>query len=388
MIFVGRRRRRSSPVAEPRRSDATSTGNIRVLIVDDTPDIRDLIRITLGVEGGFDVVGEAADGQRAIAEAERLRPDLILLDLSMPVMDGLEALPEIGNRAPESQVLVLSGFDARQMGAEATRLGARAYMEKGRIAETLGARIRALFPDRHSMAQVPATPRLEVVKTPASIGEEIISALAHELMNPLTILQGFAMTLRRAAATMPPEAIQQSADAIARGAAHLSSLVQAFSDLRNLEVDTLDLILEERDLGELVAECVSDMAEISQSHPVIVRAQEGVVTRIDSMRVRQVVVNLLSNAAKFSPPGTPIEVDVSASQSQVEISVRDHGPGIPAHRRSELFGKFSRLGSNEKGTGLGLFISRGIARAHGGDLTLAASDGAGCRFVLRLPLSS
>lgn len=383
-------------MGEPRRHEVTPTGSIRVLIVDDTPDIRDLIRIALGIEGGFDVVGEAADGQQAIAEAERLRPDLVLLDLSMPVMDGLEALPEIRVRAPESQVLVLSGFDTRQMGAEAARLGARGYMEKGRIAEKLGPRIRELFPEPHSKKEAHATPRLEVVKTPYLIGEaaeespqeEIISALAHELMNPLTILQGFAMTLRRAAATMPPEAIQQYADAIARGAAHLSSLVQAFSDLRNLEVDTLDLILEERDLGELVAECVSDMAEISQSHPVIVRAQDGVVARVDCMRVRQVIVNLLSNAAKFSPPGTHIEVDVSASQSQVEISVRDHGPGISAHRMSELFGKFSRLGSNEKGTGLGLFISRGIARAHGGDLTLAASDGAGCRFVLRLPLSS
>ncbi|HVT78201.1 MAG TPA: response regulator, partial [Acidimicrobiales bacterium] len=124
------------------------TATVRVLVVDDVPDIRKLIRMTLERVGPFDVVGEAGDGQFAIVEAARLKPDIVLLDLSMPIMDGLEALPEILAASPESKVLVLSGFTAGEMGDEAIRLGAAGYMEKGGIVGKLGPRLRELVPFR------------------------------------------------------------------------------------------------------------------------------------------------------------------------------------------------------------------------------------------------
>lgn len=126
----------------------------RILVVDDTPDIRELVVLTLEVMGGGDfvVVGHAGDGREAIDQATRLLPDLVLLDLAMPVMDGLEALPAIRIAAPDAEVLVLSGFNAKELGAEAMAAGASGYMEKGGIAHKLVPRLREL------LAPTPPTP--------------------------------------------------------------------------------------------------------------------------------------------------------------------------------------------------------------------------------------
>lgn len=118
-----------------------SEPTIRVLLADDTPDIRKLLRVNLELDGRFEIVGEAADGAEAVALTRSLRPDAVVLDLAMPVMDGLEAAPLIRQCSPESRILVLSGFDHARMEARAREQGADGYLEKGtafgRIAETL-----------------------------------------------------------------------------------------------------------------------------------------------------------------------------------------------------------------------------------------------------------
>ncbi|HJS70704.1 MAG TPA: response regulator transcription factor [Gaiellaceae bacterium] len=102
----------------------------RVLVCDDSPQIRELVRIVLELEGN-EVVSEAENGREAVDEAERLQPDVVLLDLSMPVMDGLEALPEIKRVAPEARIIVLSGFDNDRLVSQALALGADHYVPKG-----------------------------------------------------------------------------------------------------------------------------------------------------------------------------------------------------------------------------------------------------------------
>lgn len=102
----------------------------RVLLCDDSPQIRELVRIVLEVEGN-EIVSEAENGLEAVEAAERLQPEVVLLDLSMPVMDGLEALPEIRRVAPEARIVVLSGFDNERLVSQALALGAERYVAKG-----------------------------------------------------------------------------------------------------------------------------------------------------------------------------------------------------------------------------------------------------------------
>jgi DNA-binding NarL/FixJ family response regulator len=125
---------------------------VRVLLVDDVADLRTLYRVVLESDGAFRVVGEAGDGEDAIQAARTLRPDLVLLDLAMPKMDGLQALPEILRAAPEARVVILSGFDEHRLGETARRLGAHDYIEKGMAPADLVERLRGLDGIREILA--------------------------------------------------------------------------------------------------------------------------------------------------------------------------------------------------------------------------------------------
>ena len=107
----------------------------------------------------------------------------------------------------------------------------------------------------------------------------------------------------------------------------------------------------------------------------------------DPVRIRQVLTNLITNAVKFSPPGSPVDIAIAPLHGTVELTVADHGTGITDEQRPRLFSKFTRLSSDTSGMGLGLYLSRGIARAHGGELRLAQSGPDGSVFALELPVS-
>ena len=124
---------------------------IRILLADDAEEMRGLVALSLRLNGAFDVVGEAGNGRQAVSLAATLRPDLVLLDLSMPEMDGLEALPRILAASPETVVVVFSGFDEQQLGRDARQLGAAAYVEKGVPLDELAGRLIAVHTE-HSNA--------------------------------------------------------------------------------------------------------------------------------------------------------------------------------------------------------------------------------------------
>jgi len=128
----------------------TANGRIRVVLADDTAEYRLLLRIILEQDGRFVIVGEAADGEQAVRLSDAERPDALVLDLAMPVLDGLEAIPEIQARSPQTAIVVLSGFARGKLDREALARGARAYVEKGEAFATIVSTLIDVTANRHA----------------------------------------------------------------------------------------------------------------------------------------------------------------------------------------------------------------------------------------------
>jgi DNA-binding NarL/FixJ family response regulator len=167
---------------------------ITVVLIDDTPDIRMLLDATLTQAGGFDVVAEAGNGRDGIEQVRRHQPDLVLLDLAMPVMDGLEALPLIRSAAPNTVVVVLSGFETSRMAHVAVTAGAASYIQKGGSVDEIVTTIRcALHADGLGVDHLP----VHTAPDPAGGSEidRLRSAMAiatHEMRNALNVISGAA----------------------------------------------------------------------------------------------------------------------------------------------------------------------------------------------------
>lgn len=217
---------------------------------------------------------------------------------------------------------------------------------------------------------------------------EFMSRLAHELKTPLAVAQGFAYTLRTSVEVLDPDTVRRCADAIIRGLKAAENLVESLSHTHSVDRGEIHLDLKEVEVSHFVAEVIRDLEVITQPHPVAVVVSNEITAWFDPAKVRQVLTNLLSNAAKFSDAEAPIVVEVTERDDQVEISVKDRGCGIAPDQMDRLFVKYERLGSSVKGTGLGLYISRGIACAHGGDVTAVSDGRSGCTFSLLLPVHS
>ncbi|MFP5257005.1 MAG: response regulator [Acidimicrobiia bacterium] len=343
------------------------TRRATVVLADDTSDIRFLTRTMLEIDGGFEVVAEASNGLEAVERAARHQPDLVVLDLAMPEMDGLQALPLIRERSPSSQVVILSGFDRHAVAEEALVLGAARYVQKGTPLAELVAALR-------EVSGLPAAPAHH--PPPPASGQDFVAMVVHDLRSPLTSIRAAAEILARdeqlersPTASTVVEVIRRQGDAMER-------LVEDLLTVARVDGGDLRLSSEVVELGELVRGVASVI-----DHDVEVRCP-SVSAEVDRARVAQIVENLVVNAVRYGAP--PIEVAVEDRGEVVALIVSDAGAGIPEHRQPELFQRFSALAVGGGGHGLGLYIVRELARAHGGDVVYEAGS-PGSRFVVTLP---
>lgn len=378
-----------SLVPEPLSAPVPDGRSLGVLLVDDAADLRLLMRLSLQSSGGIVVVGEAGDGREGLDLASQLQPDVVLLDLAMPIMDGLEALPLIREAAPAAKVVVLSGFDDRRMRESAMRLGAVAYVEKGTPTAELVSMIKGFAPGVAAAEPPPATLPEDPFAARSGSGLDV-DHLVHELRTPLTVIQGLAATLAQRGDALPSATAAELLQALHRNSKQMSSLLDAVASARDLDAG-MTLYPEPIVVTDFVTEVMNDLSSLLDDRTVTIdttSVPDGTTVALDPLRIRQVVTNLVTNAVRFSPPGAPIDVAAALVGDDLVVSCRDRGPGIAEERRAELFREHSRLGADGPGMGLGLFISRGIARAHGGDLRHEPAEGGGSRFLLTLPATA
>jgi signal transduction histidine kinase len=217
--------------------------------------------------------------------------------------------------------------------------------------------------------------------------DELVTILAHDLRGPLTPLKGHADMIRRRAKREGHAANLHSAEAMLRVVGRLQRMIEDLLDTARLEQGLFTLAPGVVDLAELVRETAETWR--TDSADVAVRAPEELCIEGDPARLRQALENLLSNARQHSPDGVPVSVEVKtetrADGRWAVLTVQDAGPGIAPALLPNLFTRFGG-GPGSKGLGLGLYLARGIAEAHGGTLTVDATPGTGACFRLALPL--
>jgi signal transduction histidine kinase len=178
---------------------------------------------------------------------------------------------------------------------------------------------------------------------------------------------------------------------IQRQTVRLTLLVERLMDVTRLETGQLNIRRELTDVAALVREVVEPARARASEHVLVESTSEPALALIDPLRLEQVLVNLLDNAQKFSPPGSEISVEVTTPDpGSVQIAVQDHGSGIPTERRARLFDRFyqAHADSNQSGMGLGLHLCRRIVELHGGHIRAEFPPGGGTRFVVQLPTNA
>jgi two-component system, OmpR family, sensor kinase len=217
---------------------------------------------------------------------------------------------------------------------------------------------------------------------------DLTQLLVHEVRTPITIIQGCAATLRRALDHLDRRNLTKMAEAIERSAVRLSELIASFQDAEGFSGEPSELRLERFELGAFANQILKDLEPLTNPHPTGVLVAEEIAVSADPVRMRQVITNLVGNAVKFTPANSVIRVTVDRVDNAARLSVTDNGPGIPEDRRDEVFERFARINPSVPGAGLGLWVSKAIAHAHGGDLTVTSSAEGGACFVLTLPTSA
>ncbi|MCA6215472.1 DUF4118 domain-containing protein [Ideonella sp. B7] len=262
-------------------------------------------------------------------------------------------------------------------------------LEQRRVLETC-ASLLAISLERIHYIEVAQASTLQMESE--RLRNSLLSAMSHDLRTPLASLQGLSETLEWTAPPLAP-AQQEIVQAIQQSARRMSALVSNLLDMARLEAGTVQLRRDWQPLEEVVGSALAECQPFLGERPVQVQLDEGLpLLALDAALFQRVFVNLLENAAKYTPAGSPVEIRARREDTQVVIEVDDHGPGLPQGREEALFEKFER-GQRESatpGVGLGLAICRAIVQAHGGTITGENrwEDGrlAGARFTLRLPV--
>jgi two-component system, OmpR family, sensor histidine kinase MtrB len=217
-----------------------------------------------------------------------------------------------------------------------------------------------------------------------------LAGVAHDLRNPLSALRMSTELVDPSRTDVPPERLQKMLVLVRRQVARLDRMVGDLLDSTRIEAGKLELQLEERDARELARAVVELYQATDPGHELSLSLPDTAVPlRCDGARIEQVLNNLVSNALKYSPPGTRVDVTVTQEGEDVLLCVADQGIGISAEEQRHLFAPFQRTsGAREQaaGAGLGLSVARRIVEAHGGTIEVNSQPGQGSVFRVRLPL--
>lgn len=363
--------------------------DLRVLIVEDEPELAEILEVNLAHRGFTTLCAE--NGLTACRLVSAERPELILLDILLPDLDGWEICRMIRSHpdpaVARTPIIMLSALGDPEDRLRGFELGADAYLPKPYSlkelvpkAQQLAARYRADLEQERELAEL---------RSRVQQHDAWQQLLFHELRNQMFIISGYARQLAKPGARDHQEKSRHWVQAIRRSSGYLTNLANEFQLIHQIEQGQRRLPAEPFTPRALIEETLGLLTESGQFPQQRISSvlAEVPTCQLSGTAFKLILGNLIDNALKYGEQ-SPVELRLEPLDGGFRLLIRDRGPGIPAAELPFIFDKFYRgSGSREKvlGTGLGLYTARTLAEALGGDLQVASAPGS-TEFTLRLPL--
>jgi signal transduction histidine kinase len=351
----------------------------RILVVANDVDMNRFVSDSLSTHGE---VIQAFNGRDGLEQAQQFRPTLVVIDTMMPDMNGIDMIDEIRKLADlqSTPILLLSDKADEDLLIKLLDEGAQDFIVKPFSKTYLTVRVRNLLQAEQAREEAEEATRAK---------HEFLAMLGHELRNPLSPIVTALQLMKLGGA----DSTERARTIIERQVNHLMRLVDDLLDVSRIARGRVELKTEILEMSDIVAKAIEIASPMLEQHNHVLTVsvpRRGLQVDGDPTRLSQVVSNLLTNAAKYTPPGGRIEVRADHVDDEIVLRVRDTGIGIPPHMLPRVFDLFAQerqaIDRSQGGLGIGLTIVRNLVERHGGRVS-ADSDGPGCgsEFTVRLP---
>lgn len=352
----------------------------RILVVDDSPDNLLLIQSILEPEN-LEIV-TANDGMEALKRVDEQAFQLILLDVMMPDIDGFEVTRQIRSNPnlPYIPILLITAH-AQPSVAVGLDTGADDFIRKPVEIDELVARVRSLLRLKHTVDEKNAIARQR---------EDFASRLTHDMRTPLIAADRMLDLLLQGALGELSEPMQEVLRTMARSNANLLEMVNNILEVYRYESDRKTFYFNKIDIKTIIRNVIQELQPLAREKNLDLKCDipdHPVWLEGDRLALHRVLVNLASNAIKFTEAGS-VQVKLDhADHGAIQVHVIDTGVGIPVEDQSEIFERFRQGKHYYGGSGLGLHLSRLIVKAHHGEITLQSEPHQGSTFTIALPTS-
>lgn len=367
----------------------------KVLVVDDEQSVATTVRAILQLDGNE--VTTVTTGKEALELLREREFDVVLTDLRLDDLDGIEVLRETHKLWPDTVAIMLTGHASLESAVAALRSGAYDYLIKPTDVNELRATIGRALEWRRLRQRLVELEQLDKLKT------QFLSMASHELRTPLTAVSGFMQIARRrmarlSVATDVPASWRDEAqkadetlEMAHRQSKKLARLIDELLDVSRLQQGRVEMRLAEIELADVVRDVAERMRLLSQGHEIETRIEATAPIVADRDRIEQVLEDLVGNAVKYTPGSGRIEMSLRMNGTDAVVSVRDEGIGIAPGEVEKIFDLFYRSpdprADHVGGLGLGLYVSREIVSRHHGRLWAERNAGAGTTFHMTLPVA-
>lgn len=377
------------------------TENIDVLLVDDEKDFRQILAKRLKRRGIH--VREADRGETALQMLAESPVDVVILDVKMPGMDGIECLRRIKETQDLTEVIMLTGHADIQGGVEGIKAGAFDYLSKPVELEHLVRKIKQAFHKiQRILAEKEAHAFKEQVKQRMVVAERLValgtmaSGVAHEINNPLAVIQDSAGWLQQILEKPEMQAMPRREDfkkgldriitAVKRAGKITQQLLQAVKTQTTEMADPSTFVeVNLKNLSDEAITLVGPEASLKNITVLLESPEPDPVAWTDPLQLLQVLLNLLSNSIQATKEGGQVVIRLDTSLEEAKIIVTDTGCGISKENISRIFEPFFTTKEADQGTGMGLYVSWGIITSLGGLITVESEVDKGTTFIITLP---